>query len=64
MCGFFMFKIIIVKKFSGCGLYSGALNSLEMTVIVDTPIRFKHYKNAAGEFTYLQPKWKESEGEE
>ena len=27
----------------------------------DTPNRFKHYRNAAGEFTCLQPKWKESE---
>ena len=33
-------------------------------LIVDTPIRFKHYTNAAGEFTWLQPKWKESEEEE
>ena len=32
-------------------------------LIVDTPIRFKHYTNAAGEFTCLQPKWKESEEE-
>ena len=31
---------------------------------VDTPNRFKHYRNAAGEFTCLQPKWKESEEKE
>ena len=33
MCGLFMLKIIIFKKFSGWGLYSGALNSPEITVI-------------------------------
>ena len=33
-------------------------------LIVDTPIRFKHNTNAAGEFTWIQPKWKESEEEE
>ena len=32
MCGLFMSKIIIFEKFSGCGLYSGALNSPEITV--------------------------------
>ncbi len=32
--------------------------------IVDTPIRFAHYKNAAGEFTCFQAKWKKSEEEE
>src|SRR4029434_6587127 len=32
MCGLFMLKIIIFEKFSGCGIYSGALNSPEITV--------------------------------
>src|SRR4029434_7817312 len=34
---------------------------LRKTVIVDTPNRFKHYRNAADEFICLQPKWKESD---
>ena len=33
MCGLFMLKIIIFKKFSAWGLYSGALNSPEITVV-------------------------------
>ena len=33
-------------------------------IIVDTPNRFKHCRNAADEFIGLQPKWKESEEEE
>ena len=33
-------------------------------LIVATPNRFKHYRNAADEFICLQPKWKESEEEE
>ena len=32
-------------------------------LIVDTPIRFKHYKKATGKFTCLQQKWTVSEEE-
>ena len=63
-CGLYMYKIFFLFKFSGCGLYSGALNSPKITVKPATtlnspvPIIIQHLLT---EFVLLPARWQSCE---
>ena len=44
-CGLFVDKIKIFEKLSGCGLYTGALNRLKITVIFQPVLLACMYNN-------------------